>query len=366
MRSGKASMGEMFQRGSNGLSTIRLALASTVVLWHSFPLTGHDIHPEGLREVVGSFRVDAFFAISGFLILRTWNRRPDGKFFVRSRLMRVLPAFWVNLVVTALIVAPLVLWLADRDVGTLFRGDHSAWHYITQNASTWMFFFDIGGTPTDVPVDGAWNGSVWMLKWEMLCYAALLALGLLGLTRSRKLILSLCAAAWVAVLVVSVVGASPSSLFDEAIRFALMFLAGASLWAFADRIPSDWRLAVLSIVGIVAGIWMPDYRLTAAPALAYLVMWLAVHMTHQRWNRKRDYSYGIFLYGFPVQQSLMVLGWPYIHPIPFFLVSLALTVPLAALSWHLVEHPIANWKRRLDVADRARSRRRSSPSISYS
>ena len=145
---------DAFDSRRNGLSTIRLVLASTVVLWHSFPLTGHDIEPEGLREVVGSFRVDAFFAISGFLVLRAWNRNPDTRFFIRSRALRLLPAFWVNLTITAFVIAPIAAHFAGIDVFDLFRGDHSAWRYVAQNASTWMFFYDIGGTPQNVPFPG--------------------------------------------------------------------------------------------------------------------------------------------------------------------------------------------------------------------
>ena len=61
-----------FDGRRNGLSTIRLVFASSVILWHSFPLTGHDIAYEPLRQVVANFRADGFFAISGFLILASW------------------------------------------------------------------------------------------------------------------------------------------------------------------------------------------------------------------------------------------------------------------------------------------------------
>jgi peptidoglycan/LPS O-acetylase OafA/YrhL len=356
---------DAFDSRRNGLSTIRLVLASTVVLWHSFPLTGHDIEPEGLREVVGSFRVDAFFAISGFLVLRAWNRNPDTRFFIRSRALRLLPAFWVNLTITAFVIAPIAAHFAGIDVFDLFRGDHSAWRYVAQNASTWMFFYDIGGTPQNVPFPGAWNGSVWMLKWEVAAYAGLLAIGIAGAVRKRIFILTLAILFWILVLVNSLTDIVASNHFHEASRFGLMFSTGATLWAYADRVRVDWRLAVLACLGIVVGVWLPDYRLSAAPALSYVVFWLAVRMKKDIYIRKNDYSYGIFLYSFPIQQLVLSLGFPYLNPLAFFIFCLTLTVPLAAASWHFIEKPIRNKKRKLDERDAAKRPLGVSARISY-
>jgi peptidoglycan/LPS O-acetylase OafA/YrhL len=362
----KLCFSEAFDSRRNGLSTIRLALASTVVLWHSFPLTGHDIEPEGLREVVGSFRVDAFFAISGFLVLRAWNRKPDARLFVRARTFRLLPAFWVNLIITAFVIAPIAVHYAGGDVHALFRGDHSAWRYIAQNASTWIFFYDIGGTPLNVPFSGAWNGSLWMLKWEVAAYAGLLVLGITGVVRKRIWILSLAVAFWTLVLVNSLTEIVTSNHFREASRFGLMFLTGAALWAYSDRVKVDWRLALLSGMGIVLGVWLPDYRLSAAPSLAYLVFWLAVRMRNDVFIRKNDYSYGIFLYSFPIQQLVLSLGFPFLNPLVFFPVCLVLTVPFAVASWHLIEKPIRDKKRKLDERDALKKSPSSDARISYS
>ncbi|MFE7416411.1 acyltransferase family protein [Rhodococcus sp. NPDC057529] len=347
----KISLYESFDGRHNGLSTIRLLLASTVVLWHSFPLTGHDISPEGLREVVGSFRVDAFFAISGFLVLRTWNRNPTVRTYLRARAYRLLPAFWVNLIVTAFVIAPIATQVAGGDVIALFRGEHSAWRYVVQNSTTWVFFYDIDGTPNNVPFPGAWNGSIWMLKWEVAAYVGLLIIGITGVVRKRLLILSLAAAFWVLVLLNSVTELSPSNNFHEASRFGLMFSVGAALWAYSDKIKVDWRLSVISCLGILIGVWLPDYRLSAAPSLAYLVFWLAVHMKNAKFIRRNDYSYGIFLYSFPVQQLILCLGFPYRSPVLFFIFALTLTLPFAVASWHLVEKPIRARKRELDKRD---------------
>lgn len=344
-----------FDNRNNGLSTIRLVFATTVIFWHSFPLTGTEIGYEPLRQVVGSFRADGFFAISGFLILASWERRPDVRGYVRARLLRILPAYWFSLLAVAFVIAPLALLASGQRVATLFEGPRSSWDYVVANLDTRIAFFDIAGTPQGVPYPGAWNGSVWTLQWEMAAYAGLLLLAVLGLTRRRWFLLALTAGAWFLLLLCTLDLVDIGGYRLGGLRFALMFLTGACLYAFAHRVPVRGWLAGLSVVTIAGGGFLPDYRLIAAPALAYLVFWIGSRLRHPRWNLRTDLSFGLFLFGFPVQQLLLTLGWDSPHPLPFFVVSVLATIPLACVSWYAVERPAMNWKRRLDrrAADRA-------------
>ena len=344
-----------FDNRNNGLSTIRLVFATTVIFWHSFPLTGTEISYEPLRQVVGSFRADGFFAISGFLILASWERRPDVRGYVRARLLRILPAYWFSLLAVAFVIAPLALLASGQRVGPLFEGPHSSWAYVVANLDTRIAFFDIAGTPQGVPYPGAWNGSVWTLQWEMAAYAGLLLLAVLGLTRRRWFLLALTVGAWFLLLLCTLDLVDIGGYRLGGLRFGLMFLTGTCLYAFAHRVPVRGWLAGLSVVTIAGGGFLPDYRLIAAPALAYLVFWIGGRLRHPRWNLRTDLSFGLFLFGFPVQQLLLTLGWDSPHPLPFFVVSVLATLPLACVSWYAVERPAMNWKRRLDrrAADRA-------------
>jgi len=355
------TLGAEFDGRRNGLSTVRLVFASSVILWHSFPLTGHEIGYEPVRQVVGNFRADGFFAISGFLILASWERRPDVRAYLRARLLRIMPAFWLSLVLVALVLAPLSLLVSGQPVSQLFQGPHSSWHYMASNVTAVMAFFDISGTPNGVPYPGAWNGSVWTLKWELAAYAALLLLGVLRLTRHRWFLFGLAVATWLVVLLSALEVVDPGNYRLGAIRFALMFLTGACLHAFRDLVPMDGRLAGLAALGIPLAGFLPDYRLVAGPALAYLIFWIGAKLSHPRWTRRTDLSYGLFLFGFPVQQTLLVVGWPVLDPVVFFLVSWLATLPFALFSWFVVERPAMNLKRRLDRRHALRRAARSTP-----
>jgi peptidoglycan/LPS O-acetylase OafA/YrhL len=90
---------------------------------------------------------------------------------------------------------------------------------------------------------------------------------------------------------------------------------------------------------LVGSIVFGGFHVLGVPALAYVVLWTATAMP--RWThgigRRRDYSYGIYLYGFAVQQLLALFGVPRLGLVPYVAVTLVVTVALAAASWHLVE-----------------------------
>lgn len=94
-------------------------------------------------------------------------RTPDWRRYLRARVLRIMPAFWVCLAVTALVIAPLTTGAFGQDnLG-----------YIAKNAALWVFQYDIAGTPAGVPYDAVWNGSLWTLAWEFSCYLGVMLLG---------------------------------------------------------------------------------------------------------------------------------------------------------------------------------------------
>jgi peptidoglycan/LPS O-acetylase OafA/YrhL len=97
----------VFDPRANALNAIRLALALLVIVWHSFPLSGSQVKFAPLKQLLGETAVDSFFAISGFLILGSWLRNPQWGRYLAARVLRIFPAFWACLVITAFVLAPL-------------------------------------------------------------------------------------------------------------------------------------------------------------------------------------------------------------------------------------------------------------------
>ncbi|GLZ51770.1 acyltransferase [Actinomycetospora sp. NBRC 106378] len=341
------TLGARYDPRRNGYDLIRLGLACLVVTWHSFPLAGTDVDASS-SVVVGFLEttLDLFFAISGFLVLASWERLPRVGRHLEARFLRMFPGFWVCLVVTGFVVAPLGAWIAGTDPTAVFSGPHSAWAYVAANATTHMSFFDVAGTPTGVPLDGAWNGTLWSLQWETFCYLMVVTLGVLGLWRHRRAVLALAAVVLAAFLVARTWGSPGLWLETQTLRFVSHFLLGSVVYLYRDRLPvGRWWVAGAAALSVV-GLAVPAVSPLTAPALVYLLHTTAASLRHPRLRLRWDVSFGVFLYGYPVQQLLVLLGVGVGRPFLLLAAALAVTLPLAWASCVLVERPVREWPAR--------------------
>ncbi len=337
-----ATLGAGFDPRNNALNAIRLVLALLVIVWHSFPLSGHEVSFAPIRQVLGRISVDAFFAISGYLIVASWVRTPKFWPFLRARLLRIFPAFWVSLIITAVVIAPISVLIRGAQPDPAFWS--GAARYVINNAALWVDHFDIAGTPVDVAYPAVWNGSMWTLAWEFLCYLGVLVLGLLGLFRRRWVVPLLFGLALAGVLATSY-GPVHNFWLNNGSHFGVMFLAGTIIYQFQDRIPLNNRLIILAVALLIGSAWLPDYRVVAALPIAYLMIAAGARGTHPRLQVRNDFSYGTYIFAFPLQQLLATAGAASFGVPLFCLAGIAVTLPLAALSWFWVEKPALRLKR---------------------
>lgn len=318
----------------NALNAVRLVLALTVVVWHSFPLTGHEVSFGPVRQLLGSGPVDGFFAISGYLITRSWFGRRRWVPFLRARLLRIMPAFWVALVVTAAFFAPLSLMLEGRTPTS--ESMRAGGHYVLVNAALWINDYGIDGTLRDVPYPDVWNGSMWTLAWEFLCYLGVLVLGVTRLLDRRWVVPVLFLGA-VAGVVATSYGPVDNYFVKLGAHFGTMFLAGALLYQFRESLPVRAPLVIASVVAVAAAAFLPDYRVVAALPVAYLVLVVGASIRRPAFRLPNDVSYGAYIYAFPIQQLLVVAGAG-VLPVPVFaLLAIVCVLPVAVASWFVVE-----------------------------
>jgi peptidoglycan/LPS O-acetylase OafA/YrhL len=137
-------------------------------------------------------------------------------------------------------------------------------------------------------------------------------------------------------------------------RLLTMFLAGVLVYLFRDQIPASWPLVAGAMVIVAVSTLLPSYRLLAAIPLAYVLM-VSGALIRLKWLQlPTDLSYGVYIYGFPLQQLLLVAGLS-VHPILFAAISIVVTLPVAALSWFFIEKPSLGLKRRLEQVDSRQS-----------
>ncbi|MEM6104742.1 acyltransferase [Mycobacterium sp. 050272] len=341
-------LAEVFDPRCNALNLFRLGLAAEVMLFHSWPITGH-MPPHALLQLMFAVGVDGFFAISGFLITASWLRDPHVRDYLAARALRILPGLYVCLIVTAFVFAPLSVAVQGGSPAKLLLSS-APFEYVLKNATlVAVLQFDVAGTPLQVASPGIWNASLWSLIWEVLCYISIAVIGLVGLANRRWIspaILVLAASA--ATLLPPLTFPGSWTIPQLAVRSAIMFSAGALMYQWRDVIPARWSLVAVSVVIVVAAaVLLPDYRVVAALPLAYAVIVSGALIRKKRLTLRTDLSYGYYIYAFPTQQLLVVFGLGFLHPAVFFVVAVVATLPLAAMSWFCVEKPSMALKSRL-------------------
>jgi peptidoglycan/LPS O-acetylase OafA/YrhL len=228
-----------------------------------------------------------------------------------------------------------------------YWGDPALWRFIQGTLTTFKSNAALPGVFSENPFRFP-MGTVWTLKYEVLCYLGLLAAGLLGTLRWRWLAPLLVASLAVALAAAGLrEGEMPKGL-ETSLRLPLIFAAGAALFLYADRATLSWplALALLALAALVHGTALYPPVLFLAEAYGVLCLGLAPPIRHPVLDPRADLSYGTYLYGWPVQQSLHALfptasAWLLLGP------SLVLTLAVAALSWRFVERPALGWKARV-------------------
>lgn len=348
----RMTLGRAFDPKRNVLNAWRLVLASSVIVWHSFPITGRNITSEPVQHLLGGVGVDGFFAISGFLITGSWLNNPRLRTYFASRALRIYPGLVACLAVTAFVIAPIGVAIQGGPVGQIW-GSRAPFDYVWKNTLMMVWQPAIAGTPSGVPWPEKWNGSIWTLIPEMLCYIVIGLLGAtgMGLVTRRCLIAAALALAltWLALL--PSVGTDVHGVVVTgdrlAARFGALFLAGALLHQFRELIPARWSLVWLSVGIVLAASFMPDYRVIGAIPLAYAIIVSGVLLRSERLRLETDLSYGVYIYGWPIQELLVICGVGVLNPFGFAVISIIAVLPFAMLSWFLVEKRALSLKSRL-------------------
>ncbi|WP_285247167.1 acyltransferase [Pseudarthrobacter sp. efr-133-R2A-89] len=318
----------------NALNLIRLCLAVLVIVSHAFPIAGFGPDPALGGLGLGSFAVGGFFAISGYLITQS-RFRSDLKGYTIRRALRILPGYWACLVFTSVVAAGLA-GVVRGGWSAVEAGKFIGFDAVMVKAGG----SDIGTTLTGLPYPGAWNGSLWTLRFEVLCYIVVGAALTVGFVRRQQLVFPAAfAVATAASLAVhmSGVGGVPADLA----LLVPFFAAGATLRAYAHKLPVSASLALASLVALAAVLAAGQGKSLSALPVAYLMLWLGIVIPKRFADlcKRDDFSYGTYLYAFPMQQWLVIGGAARFGPAAFIGLSILATAPFAVLSWFLVEQP---------------------------
>lgn len=348
------TLDDLFGAGPNNLNFLRLLLATCVIYSHSFPLLrGESAHDPlsaytGGRISLGGLAVNLFFTISGFLIANSWLRGRGLGDFLKKRILRIYPGFVVASAFSFFVVGAVGAENAARYFDSL---PVRTWVWDT----VWLRFPELRGVFLQAPIPNAVNGSLWTIPLEFHCYVMTAALGLLTILRRPAAVLLIFLGSFCFYAMLNRFNFNrPSSWLYHVTGFTegwprllAYFLAGTAFHAYRRFIPHSMSLAACSATLVLTSVIVAKGMHLVLPLFgSYLLFYIAFsrHVHLQRVGANADFSYGLYLYAFPVQQMLVAFSPVPLNPSTFFVLSTIATVPLAVASWYLVESPALRFK----------------------
>ncbi len=320
----------------NNLDALRLIAAMLVLVGHSFVFLG--VHEPLFLSMVplGVLGVYIFFIISGYLVSASWENDPHPGRFFKRRLLRIIPGLAVCVILCVFVLGPLVTRLPLADY---FR-ERATYSYL-RNIALYLVY-PLPGVFESSRVGAAVNGSMWSLPVEFTMYILLAAVGVL-LRGNRWALLAVAVASGILAMWWAWPRTSPSSFYHFDLRqvpaCGTYFWAGAVFHKFGLRRHLSMPLALLAMAALLAVESSPfvagslSWILLPVPVLSF---GLAANAWLARFTSTGDYSYGVYIYAFPVQQAVLHF-WPGIGWWPNLGAVTLSTLALAVASWHLVE-----------------------------
>ena len=327
----------------NNFDFLRLFAAGLVLVSHLSTLSGtKDDRLLILLDSLGlgTLGVSIFFVISGYLVMQSWASDPVPHRYASRRALRIFPGLIAVVLLSMLVLGPLVSKFSPRE-------------YFLQPA--FLRYLDalllfpmplaLPGVFYDNPYPIAVNGSLWTLPYEAIMY---LLLPLFARPRLRD-----SAIYWVSVAALFIIAsassggpsfAAPTVWFMSTTwlyYFAAFFFYGAALSVLQKRLGAPNLAVAGAFLLILIVSWQSQWSgLIRHLLLGYIVVALGLRSTPflKSAGQYGDFSYGIYIYAFPVQQTLVHFGLARNVFLNVFYLT-TITLLLAVLSWVLVEKP---------------------------
>ena len=322
-----------------GFDYLRLILAVSVLSWHTLYASGSNALEDSIRSGPFAFFPDAlvpmFFAISGFLVAHSLHKSTLPG-YITLRAVRIVPALAVEVTLSAIILGAL---FTSLPLGSYFR-DPDFYAYFLDIIG--LVHYKLPGVFDSNVVPHLVNAQLWTVLIEIVCYSMLALFAVFRLLSRRALftglvvVLCLATAAW------SFAGGDLHDSSNSGRLPTLCFLAAVAVYLYRDSIPCSAAAGYGSLIVSAILLATPAIAFFAPFPLAYATIWLGLRQPRRL--PFGDLSYGIYLFHFPIEQTIMHLR-PGITWWQLVLVALPATTAVAWLSWTFVENPVLSRKR---------------------
>ena len=326
----------------NNFDFLRLVFSIFVIITHSFVLSGNKEWDylcvlTGQNILLSAIGVKGFFIISGYLIYKSIIRSNSLKQFYWNRLLRIVPALFIVVFLSVLFGSLLY------NSPIPYLQNTAVWTYIPVNISLFMNQYYIPGIFEHNPYKGSINGSLWTIPYEFKMY--ILCSLIFFIKNKLSSIRILLIGVFIISFLINVLyfqqfknlGTYASGILIS--DFICMFSAGSLLAALnIDQVKHLSIMSLLTFILLIVSIVTHTFEYAHYLLLPLLVIsfgLLSTPIISSIGSYIGDVSYGIYLYGFPVQQILM--SFQTFNQLELMIYSLVISIILAFLSWHIIE-----------------------------
>lgn len=329
----------------NNLNFIQFIMAILVIYSHAFPIATAQNGGEIIKDLTdsqysfGNLAVAAFFIISGFLVSASYENSTGIFAYLKKRVFRIFPGLFAVLLLGALVLGPLVTTLPLSQYFT----NYQTWSYI-KGVFMHPLYWNLPGVFEQNLYGSSVNGSLWTIPYQFGFYILLGIVGFLGLLKFKKVSLSLFFAFVFAYLM-------KDNLFPNITHFLSMplndwlylgmyFTAGMTAYAYRDKTELNRQGAMICLTLLLFAWVAKEYFLSTSIFGTYLILYLG-YCTKPVKCKMAKLSYGMYIYGFPVQQLFTHLFGGSMNPYLNSMLSIPVVLLLAWLSDRFIETPIA-------------------------
>lgn len=340
----------------NNFHFIRFIAASLVLYGHCYPLTGRGNYDYLTIASQGIFPtshmgVCIFFIVSGYLVSQSLQNSRNIYSFIWKRVLRIFPALIVVLLMCVFIIGATCTTLSHKiywESSTTYRFLKLIKLYpYVQNSLPGVF---------EKNPEKAVNGSLWTLPYEVTMYIFLVILQIINFFEKRNLVLILFLLSF-PIAVYYIFNTSFLKLipfihlsFVDTLEFGIFFMIGTLMFLFKDKIHYGLAYFIivaflwfgLGILHVTSSIMIKTIGFIALP---YMVLYLAqLKGRLNNFSKLGDFSYGIYIYAYPIQQMIVNFHTTNITILKLFLLSSSIVLPLSIISWYLVEERALRYK----------------------
>jgi peptidoglycan/LPS O-acetylase OafA/YrhL len=322
----------------NNLDIIRFFAASLVLFSHAYPLTTGNNGSEPFAIMTngemtfGELAVAIFFVISGFLITQSFDRSKNPINYFKARSLRIFPGLIFCVLLSIFILGPILTNLSLKDYFT----NRETYDYLKTITLYWMQY-DLPGLFPENIWPGAVNGSLWTLWYEFFFYFVVAILGVTKLLDKRIVLVGF-------ILATALYFAGRGGFYTDLFRY---FSAGMVFYLFRKEIKLNGWIAAASFIIMVLTAKNGYFEYSLSVFGTYLIFYLAFasKVKFHNFGKYGDFSYGIYIYAFPIQQIMTQVFNNQLTPLENFLFSFPVTLIFAVLSWYLIEKQALKYKK---------------------